>query len=419
MEAIKLNNSSDFWYYHDEYELGTWSFAKIRNADFIDLNLFIKTYISITEKYRILLPTSKNKEFKSISDLYTIEEGGTKKSIYKSLVFLKKRDEIVAEELFDLRQIKHETDEIEDLGINPVISNLSIANSSAISLPGSYISVNTDGFKEVLDFNKDDYTLYDEKVDQNNIKKANISGIDNSDLMFLNTPRFNSFLRDLKKLYSIFNSEIVINKNNTQINENGIFIGNEIVYYEDILELIDAKYQIVDMSINIDFEELKNQFNHEKRKERIETLKSEDKLIKEFLEANYKNLSILSWEQFYNSFVKEAFTMSDDDYLKHLKEVRCPFGFIGRASEAKKIYENLKDIEFFEEDVKKVISVITSGDFLKNKNLSLMEWLNDKFMIDFISKKIEGKSILDIAKFEGGNNFIREKIIEMKIFKLF
>lgn len=82
-------------------------------------------------------------------------------------------------------------------------------------------------------------------------------GVNNSELAYLNTPRFNSFFRDFKKLClsygGEFSYEIEIYETEDLVSPDGILINNEIIYYEDIVDMLDEKYRIVDLSIDTNF----------------------------------------------------------------------------------------------------------------------------------------------------------------------
>lgn len=71
--------------------------------------------------------------------------------------------------------------------------------------------------------------------------------VDNSDLAYLNTPRLNSFLRDLKQLcfkYGATEFEFD-NLGLNNFTENGVLFNDEIVFYEDIVDLLEPHQRIV------------------------------------------------------------------------------------------------------------------------------------------------------------------------------
>jgi len=135
------------------------------------------------------------------------------------------------------------------------------------------------------------------------------------------------------------------------------------------------------------------------------------------LKENFKNEDTASWNQFYNNFALKAFEMNDEEYLEYLKSIRCPFGFIGKASKIKQVYKDIEHFKNIDNEVKIVASVIASGDLLQKENLSCDDWLKSLKWQDF--KKEEKYSIMELASFENGNNHIKSKIMEMPIFKLF
>ena len=254
--------------------------------------------------------------------------------------------------------------------------------------------------------------------------KDKLKGVDNSDLAYLNTTRLNSYIRALYTLfenYKVDNCEFSnffdgnLNNRSKYFNEQFLKIKNEIVFYEDIFDILPIEHRY---TLFEDFSEIKK----EKQKKAIQIDNKEKNTLKKNnfknnLIKNYNDVKTLSWDQFYTNFVVNSFNMSDEEYHEYLKSIKCPFGFIGKASKAKEEYKKIKDVKNLEDEIKKVVSVIASGNSFKKKNTSLNEWLRSKKWQDFNSKMTF--SILEIASFENGNNYIKTKIMEMPIFKIF
>lgn len=79
----------------------------------------------------------------------------------------------------------------------------------------------------------------------------NPSITDNSELSYLNTPRLNSFLRDLlslsRELGAAMTFENFVEPNPETpvfVNSNGVLIHNEVIYYEDVKEMLEPEYRL-------------------------------------------------------------------------------------------------------------------------------------------------------------------------------
>jgi len=66
-------------------------------------------------------------------------------------------------------------------------------------------------------------------------------------LAYLNTPRLNNYLRELKKLCAEFKMNVFEFEDLglNDFSENGVLLDNELVYYEDIADILLAKHQIL------------------------------------------------------------------------------------------------------------------------------------------------------------------------------
>lgn len=421
MKPLKVKNTSDFWYFHDEYDFGEWYFPENKSNGKDDFVQFMKSYISLTNKYGMLISLSNDKNYipdTGISGLYETNCKGLYKNLFISKLFIKIDNEIVLKEIKDFRELNSIDNNIEDLGIDSIIKNIS-NNSIKYQIPSSYIVVKTDALSEKISFNSTDELKY---TDELLVRKGSLYGIDNSELAYLNTPRFNSFLRDLGKLYESFGSKIVFDSKNPETSEYGILLGGDIVYYEDIVDILEEEYRIVDLSIDTNF------FNKNQRLQNGNDLINEkgeqnkkdfDQDFDDFLNNNYSSGELSSWKQFYENFVLPAFNMDNNEYSAYLKNIRCPFGFIGSVEETNNNHNTLKTFITLDEDVKKTIALILSGNLLQKKQVNLIEWLNLKEWNLRQFDNHQYKSILEIASHANGNNFIRNSIMEMPIFKIF
>ncbi len=97
-----------------------------------------------------------------------------------------------------------------------------------------------------------DNDIFNLWIDNKKTKRdPNIGGkgfwVDNSELAYLNTPRLNSFLRDLKKLCFDYgaNKFEFENLGLNDFSEDGVLFDGEVIYYEDTVGLLMPHQKIV------------------------------------------------------------------------------------------------------------------------------------------------------------------------------
>ncbi|WP_299624211.1 hypothetical protein [uncultured Tenacibaculum sp.] len=229
-------SSSDFWHYDDERTIGWWHFKwdsqESKKELLKNLREFGSSYVDIVEKYKILVPFHEidindvlNHSKFNLNRFYYKEK--TKELIYPSVLFKGKGKEICKE----------------------LVSNIDVSSSEPvyiwnrffhdeINLPYIYIQICNDVFFE---------HLQNDKTWRSDDLKLKNKGIDNSNLAYLNTPRLNSFFRDLKELCINYGAKFSFESYGFDewVSEDGIFIDREIVYYEDIVDILEDKYKIV------------------------------------------------------------------------------------------------------------------------------------------------------------------------------
>lgn len=271
--ALKIENPSDYWYYHEEGDKVWWFFEDFeRNNNSFE---FYKKYYLLTKKYRILNPLigysiNNLDTFKGMSEYinefvekdekfwlgyFYFSKKINEYSIYPSTLFVKTSSEISKKNIIDVNKL-NDFDKLKDKNFNhdEVVYIAERGNKiDSQSINDIHIYIKNDVFFSFL-YNRKTCQSYNELIKKN--------GVDNSCLAYLNTPRFNSFFRDFKKLClsygAKFSCEISVYETQDLVSPDGIFINGEIIYYEEIVDLLDEKYRIVDLSIDTDFKDYIN-----------------------------------------------------------------------------------------------------------------------------------------------------------------
>lgn len=236
---------SNLYWDHDKYKCWwnfNWSNQRSKEHLLKFFKDFVFEYIKLTKKYKILIPiyNIKLNNFTNLNQLYNDDQSGN--FFYKCLLFTYNEDMHI-----ELKEVN----DVNKYDANSIREPLYIWNrmfSDSENLPYIYINISSDVFFPNLNNHKT-WNSENESIKKN--------GIDNSELAYLNTPRFNSFFRDFKKLCISYGAEFSyeINVYDTEdlVSPDGIFLDEEIIYYEDIVDILDEKYRIVDLSINTDF----------------------------------------------------------------------------------------------------------------------------------------------------------------------
>jgi len=262
-KCLKVNNASDFWYFNDENDYGIWDFISVENIDYSKYySFFFNTYYKLTHKYRILIPyydavnnsfekgdilnllerKNPNKLF-GLADLYNrvTALGERGEMIFPTELFLSKNNTIYLDKVTNIHPLKNINNDL-CVGNEPVrFPNLNPTTKKM--LPLSRIKVCTDAFfTELTNGNIHNNDLYAEK--HNSLNQDSISCINNSELAYLNTTRFNSFLRDLKKLNFFCGAEFSYEGWPDFTSKDGFFLDGEIIYYEDIYDLLPEQLKV-------------------------------------------------------------------------------------------------------------------------------------------------------------------------------
>ncbi|WP_405247891.1 hypothetical protein [Cellulophaga sp. Asnod2-G02] len=238
---IKVENTSDYWcnfegeksvYFHF-----IWNNAK--SIDFLKFKgqEFIKEYIIIAKKYKIAVPINDlnyyNLDYDTFSDLYKEGNG-----------------HCFPTDLF----VNQNSNPHNVISVNPVV-NLQEGKTNSSQNYSSPLRVellNKDSEVKLLCYlDNDVFNLWLDNKKTKSDPKIGGKGycVNNSDLAYLNAPRLNSYLRDIKKLCSKFKMDDFKFENLglEDFSQEGILFENEIIYYEDIFKILLPKYQIVNI----------------------------------------------------------------------------------------------------------------------------------------------------------------------------
>lgn len=252
MVIKKISNVSKFWKeidsdipsYHIAFAIGNSSSKKILNENIAS---FLHDYILITLKYGILIPIrlisnsisninieierilkmqeNVNMEF-CFNQLYLLNDD----CIYSCLLYTQRDDGIIKIE-------------------NIVNTDLLYTYTDILKGKDAYGEAVKIYFlnNEFHIFNASDALLFSLFN-----TKTNFDTIDNSDTAYLNTTRYNSFLRDFLLLCYKYGATEVLYDNFDDSRSNngiehyskkGILCNNEIIYYENVYDLIPVKYR--------------------------------------------------------------------------------------------------------------------------------------------------------------------------------
>lgn len=247
---IKVEASSDYWS-DFEGELSVYGFFKWRGANclsaFTDRIIsFTWEYIKLSQKYGIAQPV------KSFENIHHFEmEYMEYKSCFEDerkhnpMLFIQvlKNSWLFPSVLFvDVKKPPESIVCIDPWLRLEEVKGQKISHSSSMPLKVA-LDIGTGGIDLWYYLDNDIFNLGLENKKCREVEYL----VDNSDLAYLNTPRLNSFLRDLKKLcfeYGATDFEFE-NLGLDDFTEKGVLFNNEIVYYEDIVDILEPHQRIV------------------------------------------------------------------------------------------------------------------------------------------------------------------------------
>jgi hypothetical protein len=231
---VKVSDSSQYWsdfegelcvYYHF-----IWNKPTSMDSFLVNELQFIKEYIYIAEKYKIAVPLNRlhNWDVRTNPFFYLYQKYDN--YYYPTYLFLSTTDDkpsniISVDPLLTLEEYKSKP---LSHGSIPIRIEL-LKRDNEIKL---LCYVDNDVFNLSLENKKCRGLEYP---------------VDNYKIAYLNTPRLNSFLRDIKKLcfqYGAIEFEFE-NLGLRDFSESGVLFDNEIIYYEDIYDMLPPKNQIV------------------------------------------------------------------------------------------------------------------------------------------------------------------------------
>lgn len=245
MNGNKINNTSEYWKEMD-YDVSSYTIDwNNENAkQYLEENEedFIYQYILLANKYGILLPHNIKMSDHIREDVVNLVR--TDKNIYPkdwiafriNKLFRYKDGLLYNSHIYTQRNSIITLEEIVNADLLVTYQDVIFNNDDSIYAAPVKITFFRDHF--YITFCAD--TFFDELSNDN----ADVV-IDNSETAYLNTPRFNSFLRDFIVLCfqygaTDFKFEKLRHEN---FSEQGILFGSEIVYYEDIYDLLPEEHK--------------------------------------------------------------------------------------------------------------------------------------------------------------------------------
>lgn len=270
MNGNKINNVSEYWKYMD-YDVSSFkcSWNTKESQMFLEdkTSDFICSYVLLTYKYGILLPHNITEltNLKQVINEINVKSESIDSSIWEKFNYLYRyNDNLLYHSLLFVQKGKFEkifAEKIVNADLLLTYEDILNVNDNFYAEPATILFFKNYFF---LTFNAD--AFFDELSNDNSDVV-----IDNSETAYLNTPRFNSFLRDFIVLcfqYGATNFEFD-DLGYKNISEQGILFGNEIVYYEDIYDLLPEEHQYKP------FKEIKVEFNDTNYKRYLEKKETE------------------------------------------------------------------------------------------------------------------------------------------------
>jgi hypothetical protein len=223
-------NSARFWS-DFEGELSVYYHFMWDSADMSAGTLsFIRDYVMIAEKYKIAVPINalNSLDIKPVT-LYSLYQVGVN-YYYPTYLFINSNDAIAQGiiSIDPLLSIENSSDKLNSHGSIPVRIELLLRENKLKLL--CYL----------------DNDIFNLELDNKKCKNIDFF-VDNSELAYLNTPRLNSFLRDLKKLCFAYGAT-GFEFENLGLNdfcEDGVMFNGEVIYYEDVVDLLLPEHRIV------------------------------------------------------------------------------------------------------------------------------------------------------------------------------
>lgn len=240
-----INNTSEYWAEMD-FDVSSycirWDTEKAKQYLEVNGTDFIYRYVLLANKYGILLPHHIKMSDHIKEDVLNLIK--TDKTIYSkdwinfriNNLYIYGKELLYNSYIYTQRNSIIKLEEIVNADLLITYQDVIFNNNNSIYAEPVKITF----FKNYFYITFCSDAFFDELSNDN----SDVI-IDNSETAYLNTPRFNSFLRDFIILcfeYGATDLEFDDLKYEN-ISEQGILFGNEIVYYEDIYDLLPEEHK--------------------------------------------------------------------------------------------------------------------------------------------------------------------------------
>lgn len=242
--AIKVDNSSDYWI-DFEGELSIYGFIHWKGEElthmFWDKKIqFGWEYYYLSKKYGLACSVYPYDNIRDYEQMFTSYKNKFEdKREHNPILFMHVYKQMWAIPSYLFINLNEKPKRI--VSANPIIEleNLKYRH------PNWPVKIALDiGFKTTTIYYYIDNDLFNLGLENKKCREFKYP-IDNSDLAYLNTPRLNSFIRDLKKLcfkYGATDFEFE-NLGLIDFTENGVLLDGEIIYYEDIYDILPDEHR--------------------------------------------------------------------------------------------------------------------------------------------------------------------------------
>lgn len=256
---LTVENSSNYWSSYEgemsAYYYIRWKEEENINKFFCNEDKFIDNYALLTYKYGIALPINYTKKY-LMHDFYKFKIKEEKRGIknlnpFSYLYSFKDTfHNIYPSALFvNMHDIPKLVTNIDPYNLFSEFMNFDPNNCTSYQSPPFRIEfIKNENELAIISYIDND--IFNETIDNNKTKRdPEVGGkgywIDNSDLAYLNSTRLNSFIRDLKKLcFDFYATDFEFENSGLEyFTENGVSLGKEIIFYEDIYDLLPEKHK--------------------------------------------------------------------------------------------------------------------------------------------------------------------------------
>jgi hypothetical protein len=247
----KVENSSKYWadfegelsiYYHLKWT-GESSVRKFISNELY----FFKKYMSLAHKYGVVVPNCNEYNLFEAYQEYSLrnETNGIKSNYFIYYMYDYNKNNLVYPTILftDLNKKKP----ITIINIDPFTE---LKDIETVSVNFGAVPLRVESWEKGTNFEiicYIDNDIFNLELYNKKTKYEFDNFVDNSELAYLNTPRLNSFLRDLKKLcfeYGATGFEFE-NLGLNDFCEDGVMFNGEVIYYEDVVDLLLPEHRIV------------------------------------------------------------------------------------------------------------------------------------------------------------------------------